>query len=174
MSKEKLELKHRTQFTSVMRLRMKKTLIIGLLSGLYSHMALADSKTLPTQALPEITGFDCAKEVQQMIGLIGRGDNFPQFLATDIETELNRQHADSKLLKMECIGEPVLKAATVPIVQDGKTKQAISSLSITFPLEIIVNGGKTSIIMQVDQNYLVENFDSPENRKVTQNFIVKQ
>ncbi|WP_416305725.1 hypothetical protein [Neptunicella sp. SCSIO 80796] len=136
-------------------------------------MALADSMPLPP-SVPEIAGFDCAKEVQQMIGLIGRGDNFPQFLATDIETELNRQHAGSKLLKMECIGEPQLKAETKPVKVNNEEKQAITTLSLSVPLEITVKGGKTPMTIKIEQNYLVENFDSPESRKLTQNFIVKE
>ncbi|WP_438864986.1 hypothetical protein [Neptunicella sp.] len=153
---------------------MKKAIIFCLLSGLFSPIVSA--KTLPAteQAKPEITGFDCAKEVESMIGLIGRGNDFPQFLATDITTELNRQHAGSTLLKMTCIGEPQLKAETTPVIVDNQEKQALKTLSLTFPLEITVKGGKRPMTMEVEQNYLVENFDEPEKRKLTQNFIVKK
>lgn len=153
---------------------MKKVIMFCLLSGLFSHAGLAASQSVTKQTKTEINGFECAKEVESMVGLIGRGDNFPQFLATDIATELNRQHAGSTLLKMECTGEPQLKAETIPVTINNEEKQAIKTLSLSFPLKITVKGGKRPMTMEVEQNYLVENFDEPEKRKLTQNFIVKK
>ncbi|WP_102798351.1 hypothetical protein [Bowmanella denitrificans] len=121
---------------------------------------------------PDISGFDCADEVLEIVHLLGRGETPAQFVPADVQTELNRQHQGSELKSIRCTDAPELKASTA--VEEGTEKQILTSLSMTFPVEATVSINGQTVSLKIDQQYLAENLDQAEGRKVTQKFIVKQ
>ncbi|GGD57676.1 hypothetical protein [Lacimicrobium alkaliphilum] len=147
---------------------MKKSPMFALVVGLgLSVLASADNSS----AIPEVTGFDCADAIQNVIPLLGRGEDAASFVAIDVETELKRQHKSSELQSISCTAEPEIKAATLNDENSGEA--VLSRLSVTFPLEVSVSAGKQTMDMVVDHQYLAENLETTDQRKVTQKFIVK-
>jgi hypothetical protein len=120
----------------------------------------------------EISGFECADKSLSMLGYLGRGTHFPEFLITDVETELKRQHAASQLVKVECTGEPEILSNSLPIAGDP-SKNLLSTLSMTFPLNVQVRNAGTIMDLKVDQNYTVEGMDGESGPILTQNFVIK-
>lgn len=157
---------------------MKKCILLGLvIASVLSFTTpsiAADKDASEKTNTPLLVGFECASELMDSIGLLGRGTDFPAFLGRDVSTELNRQDTRSHLVSVECVGEPELKAGSIPIVENGAEKNVLSSLSVTFPLQLKVKNGKSEFMLKVEQSYMVENMDQPGQQKVTQNFIVKK
>lgn len=157
---------------------MKKYNILGLVVASALSFATpclaADKDAGEKPNNPLLVGFECASELKDSIGLLGRGTDFPAFLARDVSTELKRQDTRSHLVSVECVGEPEIKAGSIPVVDNGKEQNVLSSLSVTFPLNIKLKNGTTDITLEVDQNYYIENLDKPDQQKTTQNFIVKK
>jgi hypothetical protein len=123
-----------------------------------------------------ISSLNCADTIMNVIPMLGRGPDFPQFLVADVETELDRQQKGSQLLSLECLAEPKIKASSVPLMDDP-TKSILIRLSVSFPLKLVVGNKsdkKMAMELSVNQNYFVENINTPEKTKVTQNFIVKK
>jgi hypothetical protein len=154
---------------------MKKQFCIGALSLV---AVLAQANTYPSihqDKIIEANGFECADSAVDVLDILGRGPNFPNFLINDVETELSRQNKSSQLVSIRCTGEPELKAGSVALEND-ESKTILSKLSVTFPLELEVmhnSNVKNMMHLVVDHNYLVENLDKDNQTKVTQNFIVK-
>jgi hypothetical protein len=155
---------------------VKKSILLGL------GIAYALTFTIPSIAaedasekmnVPQLSGFECASELLKSIDLLGRGSDFPAFLVRDVSTELKRQDNRSHLISVECVAEPTLKASSKPLVVNGKEQNVLTKLSMTFPLQLKVKNGKSEMMLNVDQNYMVENMDQPGQQKVTQNFIVQ-
>jgi hypothetical protein len=121
----------------------------------------------------EVVGFECAEKSLSMLGYLGRGTQFPEFLIVDIDKELKRQDSRSELLKVECTGEPELKAASVPVEGDP-SKNMLSSLSMTFPVNVEVRNGNTIINLKVEHNYSVQGLHDSDVPKLNQNFVVKR
>jgi hypothetical protein len=157
---------------------MKKCTLLGLVIASvlsFTTPCLAADKDASEKTTPPLlVGFECANELMDSIGLLGRGTDFPAFLGRDVSTELKRQDTRSHLVSVECVGEPELKASSTPIVESGVEQNVLSSLSVTFPLQLKIKNGKSDISLNVDQNYMVENMDQPGQQKVTQNFIVNK
>jgi hypothetical protein len=154
---------------------MKKQFCIGVLS-LVASIAQADTyPSIHQNKSVEANGFECADSAVDVLDILGRGPNFPNFLISDVETELSRQNKSSQLVSIRCTGEPELKAGRVA-QENNESKIILSKLSVTFPLEVEVthNGNMKKVMhLVVDHNYLVENLDKDNQTKVTQNFIVK-
>jgi hypothetical protein len=154
---------------------MKKQFCIGALS-LLAGLAQADVyPSIHEGKKIEASGFECADSALHVMDLLGRGPDFPGFLISDVETELNRQNKGSHLVSITCTAEPILKAASVPLANDA-SKTLLSRLSLTIALEIAVtHSSDVNNVMHlvVEQNYFVENLDKDNQAKVTQNFIVK-
>lgn len=120
----------------------------------------------------KISGFECANNSLNAIDLLGRGLEFPGFIVQDVANELIRQQAGSVLLSVRCIGEPELKAASLPD-PENPGKSMLSKLSMSFPLDIQVQANKqTKMQLEVKQSYLAENLETDKQRKVTQHFAV--
>ncbi|MGS2719897.1 hypothetical protein [Paraglaciecola aestuariivivens] len=161
---------------------MKKSMFLGLLIApalsvssqvIGAEQAQQAKPTTTAINVMQLSGFECADELLASIAILGRGDDFPNFLAQDVETELKRQSKTSKLLALTCTGEPVIQMASAEVLDQGEQKQVLSTLSVTFPLNAQVKNGKQKIELNLEQNYLVENLDKPGQQKVTKNFIVK-
>ena len=154
---------------------MQKQFYMGALS-LLASMAQADVYTSIHEGKKvEASGFECADSALHVMDTLGRGPNFPEFLISDVETELERQNKGSQLLSITCTAEPELKAGGVPLPDDA-SKSVLSRLSFSVPLEITVSHSSNAeniMTLTVEQNYVVENLDKDDQAKVTQNFIVK-
>jgi len=121
----------------------------------------------------EANGFECADNVIHLIPYLGRVTDFPDFLIQDIESELKRQGMTSRLLNIKCLDEAQLMMTGKPV--DGNEKQSnISTLSITFLLNIEVGSTDNFKAFKVEQNYTVENLGTSTLPTLTQNFNVKK
>lgn len=72
------------------------------------------------------------------------------------------------------MSEPELKASSRTVVENGNVQNVLVTLSVTFPVKLKVKNRKKELVLNVDQNYFVENLDQPNKQKLTQNFIVKK
>ena len=154
---------------------MKRQVVVAVLLVTAAFANAESVESIHAGKQVEVSGFDCAKDALHVMDLLGRGPDFPGFVIADVETELDRQEEGSQLLSISCTGEPQLEAGQIPAPED-KSKNILSSLSMSFPLNIsVINDGDTHNVMYltVVQNYLVENLDKDNQVKVTQNFIVK-
>ena len=125
--------------------------------------------------VPSAIGFECAQEAMNVIPLLGRGDNFPDWLLRDIDTELKRQASTSQLLKATCTAAPKVSAAVLPNDEnDTKQGNVLSQLRIEFYLDLIVNTGNRDIPLKIEQVYLANHLETIEKRTVTQKFVVVQ
>ena len=147
---------------------MNKALIAGLFL-LSSNVFVVND--INAQEVEHVKGFECANELLPSIELLGRGSDFPSFVVEDVATELKRQHSQSNLVAIECIGEPRVEVASKP-VEGNATQSVLKELSVTFPLKVDVQANNEEISLFVDHKYHVENMDTPTEKKVTQNFIV--
>ena len=120
---------------------------------------------------PVAEGFECAENAKSAIPLLGRGDDFPAFLLQDVERELKRQHASSVLKKATCASAPEVHATTMPV--EGGT-EVLSKLQVIFPMHIEVEAGKDKRIIKlhIQHQYVAENLETTDKRKVTQTFAV--
>lgn len=118
------------------------------------------------------SGFECADELTQIIPLLGRGSNFPEFLFDDVNSELKRQNKKARLIKLTCNGEPKLQGKTNKQNVDGSEQTSLSSMTAIFPLTAIVKEPKKTVTLIINHIYKVENMNSPEPKKVTQTFQV--
>jgi heme-binding NEAT domain protein len=151
---------------------MKKKALITLLVILNTS-AIAKSNEADKNSV-HTWGFERAKKYTNIISMLGRGTDFPAFLARDIETELKRQDKRSRLISITCKDEPELKVSHTTIEERDIQQKVVSKLSFTIPVEVIVKNGKNEMTLLVDHNYYVENLDKPGHQKTTQNFIVKK
>jgi hypothetical protein len=154
---------------------MKKQFYIGALS-LMASVAQADVyPSIHEGKKVEVIGFECADSALHVMEMLGRGPNFPDFLISDVEIELERQNKGSQLVSITCTAEPELMAGSVTL-QGNSSKSIVSRLSLSVPLEITVSHSSDAanlIQLSVEQNYFVENLDKDNQAQVTQNFIVK-
>jgi hypothetical protein len=149
---------------------MKKLILVSIFAA-FSTQLFAEKTTVLTES--NLIGFDCASEFSNVIGILGRGENLPDFLANDISAEIKRQNDQGQILSIKCTAKPTVKASYVTIIEDEVEQKVVSTLSFTIPVEIEVKNGNNTAIVTVDQNYYVENLDKPGQQKTTQNFIVK-
>jgi len=154
-----------------MRFKVQKTTFVAIFAIL---MTPTFAKSENTNNGEQTLGFECAQEYTTIIPMLGRGEDFPAFLARDIGKELKRQNNKSKLVSITCEGEPILKASHITIEENGLQQKVLSQLSFTIPVKVIVKNGRREMTLLVDQNYNVENLDKPGHQRTTQNFIVKQ
>lgn len=79
---------------------------------------LADEPDLPAQLIGEnhtylSSGFECTNKALSILPLLGRGNNFPQFLLTDVENELICQVPASKVVSANCTAPTEVQASTL-------------------------------------------------------------
>ncbi|MBO1254148.1 hypothetical protein J3L16_00455 [Alteromonas sp. 5E99-2] len=117
-------------------------------------------------------GFECADAIVNVIPMLGRGNNFPEFLINDVETELKRQNKHAEVTSLTCDGKPELKGTTKPVTINGETKSSLSSFTATFPLTVLVKEPKRTVTLKVNHIYFVDGMDSGTPQKVTQTFQV--
>jgi hypothetical protein len=151
---------------------MKKQFYIGALS-LMASIAQADVyPSIHEGKEVDASGFECADSAMHVMDILGRGPDFPNFIISDVESELNRQNTGAHLLSIKCVGEPKLMANSNAVDSDNSQK-VLATLSLTFPLQVEVKNGNNIMALEVEQNYTVEGLDTGTLPNVTQNFIVK-
>lgn len=143
-------------------------LILGLSFSSFSSAQLLEPESKQEDQTVQINGFDCANEVLDVLPVLGRGNQFPLFLLRDIQTELERQHSQSKLLAATCQNPPEMLGATT---QDAE--QQLTKLNITFDLLIKVDTGVGVQELDIKHAYFAENLQTEGQQKVTQRFIVQ-
>jgi hypothetical protein len=152
---------------------MKKQFYIGALS-LMASIAQADVyPSIHEGKEVDASGFECADSAMHVMDILGRGPDFPNFIISDVETELNRQNKGAHLLSIKCVGEPKLMANSNAVDSDN-SQIVLATLSLTFPLQVEVKNGNSIMALEVEQNYTVEGLDTGTLPNVTQNFIVKK
>jgi hypothetical protein len=152
---------------------MKNKFYMGALS-LLASMAQADVyPSIHEGKKVEASGFECADSALHVMDTLGRGPDFPEFLISDVETELNRQNEGAHLVSIKCAGEPQLMANSQPVKGDN-SQSILTALSLTFALHIEVQNADSVMALEVNQNYTVENMGTDAVPKLTQNFIVKK
>jgi len=63
---------------------------------------------------------------------------------------------------------------TAVLPREGNDAKAIlSGFSATFPLKATISLFGSIWVLSIDQNYNAENLDTPEKKKLTENFTVK-
>jgi len=144
---------------------MSKILI--LLCSLFSFIALANSNHEI-----EIVGFECGKKDSHMIEWLGLGSDYKEFVTKAIQSELYKQQPNSKITKLECKAEPEL--LTNVLAQSKTDKKAIlTKFSVTFPVEATIELGGSTWVLSIDQNYIIKNLETTDNRKIITNFNIK-
>jgi hypothetical protein len=148
-----------------------KKLILSSIFAVFSTQLFAENP----EALsgPNLIGFDCASEFNNVIGILGRGELLTDFLAKDVSAEIKRQNQKGQVISIKCDGKPTIKASYISIIEEEAEQKIVSTLSFTIPLEVRVRNDNNSAILKIDHNYYVKNLDKPGKQKTTQNFIVK-
>jgi hypothetical protein len=153
--------------------------LVAIALGLIRMPALAEEPDLPAQLIGEnhtylSSGFECANETLSILPLLGRGNDFPQFLLTDVENELIRQVPESKLVSANCTAPPEVQASTLAS-ESGELKDSpkvLSKLKVIFYLDLVVHTGVSELPLTIEHVYFAENLDTIEKRKLTQKFVV--
>ena len=148
---------------------MQRILTLLILT-LLSVSAMAEPEM--NESTVEVFGFDCADKSVHMIEWLGLGKDYRSFVVSDIEKELSRQQPGSRLLRLECTSEPELLTGALP-QEEGASKAILTRFSATFSLLATVNLSGSIWVLNIDQNYYIENLNIPEERKLTQNFTIK-
>jgi hypothetical protein len=144
---------------------MNKILI--LLCSLFSFITIAN----PNQII-EFVGFECGNKDRHMIEWLGLGSDYKEFVTKEIKSELYKQQPNSKLSKLECKAEPEL--LTKVFDQSKNDKEGIlTEFSVTFPVEATIELGGSTWILSIEQNYIIKNMETIDNRKITKNFNIK-
>ncbi len=145
----------------------------SMLVLVFSFKAIAESiDSLNSGKTVEVVGFDCADESLHMIDWLGLGTNYRSFVISDVEEALYAQQPGSQLLKIECTAKPELLTTVLPNEGSG-SKAILTKFSATFPLKATINLSGNIWVLSIDQNYYAENLDTPDKRKLTENFTVK-
>ncbi len=144
----------------------------SMLVLVFSFKAIAESiGSLNSGKTVEVVGFDCADERMHMIDWLGLGTNYRSFVISDVEEALYAQKPDSQLLKIECITTPEMLTAVLPNEGDV-SKAVLTKFSAIFPLKATVRFSGEIWILTIDQNYLAEDMEIPEGKKLTKKFTV--
>lgn len=120
----------------------------------------------------EVSGFEYADDSVHMIEWLGKGSDFRQFIANDIETELYAQDQGSQLLSVNCVAKPEYE--TKLLRQDDISQKAIlAQISVTFPLTLRVRATNGVVWnLKVKHNYHAMNLDVPGKHKLKLNFTI--
>jgi len=141
--------------------------ILTLLCSLISFITFANSNDKI-----EIVGFECGKNDSHMIEWLGLGSDYKTFVTEAIQRELYKQQPDSKIKKLECKAEPEL--LTSVLAQSKTDKEAIlTKFSVTFPVEATIELGGSTWSLSIEQNYIIKNMETTDNRKLVTNFNIK-
>ncbi len=146
---------------------------LSIIVLVFSFHAIAGSiDSINSGKKVEVIGFDCADESLHMIDWLGLGTNYRNFVISDVEKALYVQQPGSQLLKIECTAKPELLTAVLPNEGDD-SKAILTKFSVTFPLKATINLSGNIWVLTIDQNYYAENLNTPDKRKLTENFTVK-
>jgi len=91
---------------------------------------------------------------------------------SDVEKALYGQQPDSQLLKVECFANAEFLTSALPNKVDV-SKAVLTKFSAIFPLKATVNLSGNIWVLTIDQKYLAENLETPENIKLRKTFAVK-
>jgi hypothetical protein len=141
--------------------------ILTLLCSLFSFIALANSNHEI-----EIVGFECGKKDSHMIEWLGLGSDYKEFVTEAIQSELYKQQPDSKIIKLECKAEPELLTDVIARSKSD-TEAILTKFSVTFPVEATIELGGSTWVLSIDQNYIIKNLETSDNRKLIENFNIK-
>ena len=139
----------------------------------FSGVAAAESiDSINSGKKVELIGFDCVDERFNMIEWLGLGSNYRSFVISDVEEALYGQQPNSQLLKVECFANAEFLTAVLPNEGDV-SKAVLTKFSVIFPLKATVNLSGDIWVLTIDQKYLAENLETPENIKLRKTFTVK-
>jgi len=120
----------------------------------------------------KFSGFECAEDAKSIIPLLGRGDDFPNFVAQDIEMSLKTQSQHAQVLAVQCTADVQRKVFTRSLDIEGEQQEVITSLEIVIPLNIVVADGTQTTQLAIEQIYKTTNLEQPNARKTVQTFKV--
>lgn len=120
----------------------------------------------------EMSGFDCIAEFKDRLYLLGRGNDYPNFIAQDITIELIKQDPESKLISATCKSEVELGVKFADVIVDGTAQQSLDYLEASFPLELVVFNGEENWILDTVLQYQVDGLSSQEIPTLTKHFKV--
>lgn len=124
--------------------------------------------------VPELSGFDCIKEFESQVNMLGRGEDYPNFIAKDILEELLKQDHASKLISAKCTDDALFGIKTATIKNDGENQQVLDYLEATFPLDLVVFNGEENWRLDADIKYEVSGLATKEKPELVKHFIVNQ
>lgn len=104
--------------------------------------------------------------------MVGRGNDFRQFVTNDLEQELYAQTPGAQLLSITCKGPLELRTGAIP--QGSGQGAVVTGISITFPLSLRVKMSDQALWrLDVELNYDAVNIHLKDGRRsLTQNFAV--
>ncbi|MFC3121953.1 hypothetical protein [Agaribacter flavus] len=151
---------------------MKKTIKSSMLIAYMSLSYGAAANNAEFSNHVELKNFDCAKEFESQIEILGRGSNYPSFIASDILEELIKQDEASQLISATCTSEVELGIKSIKIKNNGENATAIDYLEAKFPMELVVFNGEENWILDAAIKYEVNGLVSKQTPKLTKHFIV--
>lgn len=152
----------------------KKILFLSVLFC-YASASVCLSATLPNSnpRSVEFSGLDCVGDYNKVLSYLGRGEDFPAFLVSDVNTALLKQSAASILTKVECTSG--VKVETVTLPDSSSNNRVLSELRLTFPLIVHVENGNETYQLVVEQHYNATHLETTDKRKSTYVFeVLKQ
>ncbi|GLR70881.1 hypothetical protein [Agaribacter marinus] len=132
-----------------------------------------DVRALDSQ-LPELGSFECIGEFRPQVSMLGRGDDYPNFIAKDITDELLKQDYASRLISATCTNEAQFGIKTATITKNGENQQVLDYLEATFPLDLVVFNGEENWRLDADIKYEVSGLVTKEQPELVKHFIVNQ
>ena len=120
----------------------------------------------------DFSGFECANNALPIIPLLGRGDDFPNFVALDIAASLKKQSKRAQVVAIECTADVQQQVFTQNRIINGKEQGVITGLEVIIPLTIVVENDKQTTKLAIEQIYKTTNLEQPEARKTVQTFKV--
>jgi len=121
--------------------------------------------------LIEISGFEKCDDAAHMFEWLGRGRDFRQFVARDVEEELYRQTPGAQLLSMSCDDKPELVTKVKP--QGTGSTAVVTDLRATFLLTVRVAAADGAVWrLQIRHGYEASNIHFRDARQLRLNFTI--
>jgi hypothetical protein len=112
----------------------------------------------------EARGFDKADRFAHMIGWLGRGADFRQFVTKDIETEIYSQTPGAQVRAVVCKEEPVCRTSVKQ--QEAGQPGIVTDVSVTFPMALEVRSDDAALWgLDVNLSYVAANIHLTDQRR---------
>ena len=145
---------------------MLRRVLITVILFITQHYA----SSLVAKELSQQTNFACLDDILDLVPALGQGDKPEAFIPRDIENALKLQRADSELIVWSCTANA--KATAVAKKVDGQ--DVLTTITINIPMSIVVKTANREIPLVIEQEYVVENLETLDRRKVENRLIVKK